>query len=69
MRQTERAIYVTLPETAIDALSRVAHRERRHPRGQAAVLILESLRRAGALPTEPTESDRPSASLAAAGQT
>jgi hypothetical protein len=68
-RQTERALYITLPEAAIDALSRIAHQERRHPRGQAAVLLLDSLHARGALPAESatnltTAEARPAAAMA-----
>jgi len=61
-------VYVSLPNTAADALRELARREFRHPRDQAAKLLVDGLRRAGALPTEQTESDRPSASLATVGQ-
>ncbi len=40
-----RQVYVPLPESAVEALVRVARDERRRPRDQAAVFILEALRR------------------------
>jgi hypothetical protein len=51
-------VYVSLPGTAGEALRELARREFRHPRDQAQKLLVEGLRRAGALPSEPTESDR-----------
>jgi len=51
-------VYVSLPGTAGEALRELARREFRHPRDQAQKLLVEGLRRAGALPTEPTESAR-----------
>lgn len=42
-----RSIYVPLPEDATDRLVELARRELRDPKAQAAVLILEGLRRAG----------------------
>ena len=47
-----RALYVQLPEPARDALLQLALREYRHPRDQAAVLLLDGLRRAGLLTRE-----------------
>jgi len=41
-----RSIYVSLPEGAADRLHRLASRELRDPRAQAAWLILDGLRRA-----------------------
>lgn len=46
-----RSIYVPLPEGTADRLRELARRELRDPKAQAAVLILEGLRRAG-LPVE-----------------
>ncbi len=40
-----KAIYVPLPAEAFEALRRLAARELRHPRQQAARLILDGLRR------------------------
>jgi hypothetical protein len=40
-----KAIYVALPTEAFEALRRLAARELRHPRQQAARLILDGLRR------------------------
>jgi hypothetical protein len=51
-----RSIYVPLPEGATDRLWQLARRELRDPKAQAAVLILEGLRRAG-LPVEPEPDD------------
>jgi hypothetical protein len=42
-----RSIYVPLPEGATDRLWELARREMRDPKAQAAVLILEGLKRAG----------------------
>jgi hypothetical protein len=42
-----RSIYVPLPEGATDRLWELARREMRDPKAQAAVLILDGLRRAG----------------------
>lgn len=42
-----RSIYVPLPEAATDRLWELARREMRDPKAQAAVLILDGLRRAG----------------------
>jgi hypothetical protein len=42
-----RAIYVPLPERAVDRLRELAERERRDARSQAAVLIIDGLHRAG----------------------
>lgn len=46
-----RSIYVPLPEGTADRLRELARRELRDPKAQAAVLIIEGLRRAG-LPVE-----------------
>lgn len=51
-----RSIYVPLPEGAADRLRELARRELRDPKAQAAVLILEGLRRAG-LPVGPDSPD------------
>jgi hypothetical protein len=48
-------VYVPLPSSAADALRELARREFRHPRDQAQKLLVEGLRRAGALPAEPSE--------------
>ena len=40
-----RVLYVPLPSEAFEILSRLAARELRHPRQQAARLILDGLRR------------------------
>ncbi len=40
-----KVIYVALPPDAFEALRRLAARELRHPRQQAARLILDGLRR------------------------
>ena len=40
-----KAIYVALPAEAFEALRRLAAHELRHPRQQAARLILDGLRR------------------------
>jgi hypothetical protein len=42
-----RSIYVPLPEGTTDRLVELARREMRDPKAQAAVLILDGLRRAG----------------------
>lgn len=42
-----RSIYVSLPEGATDRLVELARRELRDPKAQAAILILDGLRRAG----------------------
>jgi hypothetical protein len=57
-------IYVKLPSDAADALIRVANREWRHPKEQAALFIVEGLRRDGALPSEQADTDSgPTAAL------
>ena len=58
------SIYLPLPSREREALCELADREFRDPKDQARLLLVEGLRRAGALPAEPTESDR-SAELAA----
>jgi hypothetical protein len=52
-----RAIYVPLPEGTADRLRELADRELRDPKSQAAVLILDGLRRAG-LAVEETKRER-----------
>jgi hypothetical protein len=42
-----RSIYIPLPDGTTDRLVELARREMRDPKAQAAVLILEGLRRAG----------------------
>lgn len=42
-----RSIYIPLPEDAIPRLVKLAQRELRDPKAQAALLILEGLGRAG----------------------
>lgn len=42
-----RSIYIAIPEQAADQLRTLAAREYRSPRQQAAVLLVEGLRRAG----------------------
>jgi hypothetical protein len=51
---------IVLPEEEHRALCDLAVREWREPRSQAAVLLLEGLRRAGILPPEQAPADRPS---------
>lgn len=46
-----RNIYVPLPEPAVDQLRQLATREYRGTKEQAAVLILDGLRRAGLAPS------------------
>lgn len=66
MPEFERALYVKLPESALNALYRVGRREYRGPREQAAWLVLEGLRRAGALPADnPATDPRPTAAVEA----
>jgi hypothetical protein len=48
-----QAMYVRIPAEAHEPLVTVAEREFRHPRDQAAVLILEALRARGELPPSP----------------
>ena len=50
-----RALYVPIPdERARRALIELAEREFRDPRDQAALLVVEGLRRAGALTDDPS---------------
>jgi hypothetical protein len=44
-----RRVFVNLPQPAIDALIRIAGREFRTPQDQAAVILVDALRRAGEL--------------------
>jgi hypothetical protein len=65
-----RAVYVPLPDDAtMDALERVSRHQLRQPREQAAWFILDGLRRANALPPEPTRlteaNDRPAVAAGA----
>jgi hypothetical protein len=55
------SVYVRLPEPAREALYDLAEREWRDPRDQAALFIMEGLKRAGVLPEEPSfvSTDRP----------
>lgn len=46
---TPRAVHIPLSNEVADALYRLSRREYRHPRQQAAFLLEESLRRAGAM--------------------
>ncbi|MCL5961822.1 MAG: hypothetical protein M1358_21325 [Chloroflexi bacterium] len=48
------SIYVPLPRPVADLLVELALREMRHPRQQAAVLILEGLRSRNLLPEDVT---------------
>lgn len=52
-----RSIYIPLPEGATDRLWELARREMRDPKAQAAVLILDGLRRAG-LPVDVDSRER-----------
>lgn len=54
-----RAIYVPLPERAREALFDLASREYRDPRDQAAMLLVEALRQAGALVDAPADDGEP----------
>jgi hypothetical protein len=58
-----RGIFVRLPEPERSALLDFADREWRDPRVQAAMFVVEGLRRAGVLPEEPQRTD-----LATVGQ-
>ena len=46
-----RRVYIRLNRTEVDALSKLAEQERRHPADQGAILLTEALKRAGALPS------------------
>jgi hypothetical protein len=52
-----RSIYIRLLPCEVAALVRLAQVERRHPRDQGALLIVDGLRERGALPPEPTTAD------------
>jgi hypothetical protein len=54
-----QAMYVRLPSDAREAVCRYAERNWRDPRDQAALLIIEGLQRAGALPLEPDSGTPP----------
>lgn len=58
-----RGVYVPLPEPAREALTDLALREWRRPSEQAAVLVIEALRRRGVLEEEgrPVPDPRPAA--------
>jgi hypothetical protein len=45
----DRRVYVRLSRSEVEALVRLASQERRHPADQGAVLLSESLKRAGLL--------------------
>jgi hypothetical protein len=47
-----RSIYIAIPDDAADKLRELARREFRAPRQQAAVLVLEGLKKAGLDPDE-----------------
>jgi hypothetical protein len=51
-----QAMYVRLPADGREALCRFAEKNWRDPRDQAALLVLDGLRRAGMLPPEPEAS-------------
>jgi hypothetical protein len=44
-----RAVHIPLPDDVADALYELSRRQYRHPRQQAAYLLVEGLRRAGVL--------------------
>jgi hypothetical protein len=48
-----RSMYLPLPTEAHEALVRLAEQKYRHPKDQAVVLLLDSLRQRGLLPAEP----------------
>jgi len=52
------SIYLPLPTREREALCELADREFRDPKDQARLLLVEGLRRAGALPADETESHR-----------
>jgi hypothetical protein len=60
-----RGIYVPLPSREREALFTLADNEWRSPREQAAKILVEGLRKAGALPTEPTPITGPLAAVEA----
>lgn len=49
MQTLPRSVHIPLPGDLADALYELSRREYRHPRQQAAYLLAEGLRRAGAL--------------------
>ena len=55
-------ITIPLSDATGDALRRLASQEFRDPRMQAKLILERELQRAGALPAEQTDSDRPSTS-------
>lgn len=61
-----RAVYLALPDDIREALVRVAEREYRDPRDQAALFVVDGLRRANALPVGQDNTDRPVSDKAAA---
>jgi hypothetical protein len=63
---TPRSFYVPLAGNAAEALRELSRREFRHPREQAALFVVEGLRRAGALPSDQADTDSgPTAALEA----
>ena len=60
-----RNLYVPLPEPAVDRLRELAAREMRGTKEQAAVLILDGLRRAGVGPEMPPQPERREATTTA----
>jgi hypothetical protein len=46
-RAVQRNVFVPLSREAVEALTELARREYREPRAQAAILIVEGLRRSG----------------------
>jgi hypothetical protein len=59
-----RNIYVPLPESAVEQLRALADREYRGAKEQAAVLILDGLRRAGLNPDAKRTAREPAQGLA-----
>jgi hypothetical protein len=58
--------YIRLPRPAREALYELAEQEWRDPRDQAALFVVEGLRRAGALPSDQADTDSgPTAALEA----
>ncbi len=60
-----RALYILLPEPARAALLELALSEYRHPRDQAAVLVIDGLRQAGLLTEGSQREDQQKVSHAA----
>ena len=60
------SVYVRLPEQAREALYELADREWRDPRDQAAKLVIEGLRRAGALSEDARQTTAPAGPVEAA---